>query len=117
MRRWALSPGARGLHAHPERSTLNNTQYQRRKSIVVRSGLADDRADSRHVGVLDRPAQRVGEQSFGRGSHKCIRPAEQRLAEVVRTVKRRTVHELTRRIDRYARIALTPRPNLVEVLQ
>src|SRR5216110_3503438 len=50
---------------HPERRAVDDAEHERRHAKVVLSGVADDRADRGHVGVLDPPSERVGHQVFG----------------------------------------------------
>src|SRR5437773_5778793 len=49
-------------HPHLEWSTLDDTQNDRRKPVVIFRRIPDDRADHRHIVILDAPAQTVGHQ-------------------------------------------------------
>ena len=43
--------------AHPERGAVDDAEDERRDAVVVLRRVADDRANRRHVGVLDAPAR------------------------------------------------------------
>src|SRR5690606_11073960 len=49
------------LHVHRERRALDDSHQQRRESIVILGGIAGNRADERHVLVLDSAAQGIGQ--------------------------------------------------------
>src|SRR6185295_14292534 len=46
------------LHFHLKWLALDHAEYQRGEPVIVLGGAPDDRADRRHIVILNRPAQR-----------------------------------------------------------
>src|SRR5690349_15084237 len=55
------------LGPHLKRRAARDAQDQRREPVILAGGIAHDRADCRHVAILQTAAQRVGQQLFGHG--------------------------------------------------
>ena len=99
LRLFRLFPGhraARSTHTpHPELFALDDRLDDRRKPIIASCRAAHNPADGGHVVGLQLAARRIRQQSLGKRLHELLGAAQQRLAQVVGTVDRRAVGQLT----------------------
>ena len=58
---------------HQERRTLHDAQDERRPAVVVRRRVADDLPDRRPIGVLEPPAECVGQQLLRDRARETVR--------------------------------------------
>ena len=106
--------------AHLERHAANDTQDQRRESVVLGARVTDGGADHRHVGRRQAAADRIGQQLLGHRAHERLRVAHEGVPERDDAVKPGAVGQLSRRVDRIAErpaVLHAPRANRVEVLE
>src|SRR5258708_25326837 len=66
---------------HLKRLALHDAHDQRRKTVIVRAGVAHDFAHGGHVVGLEAAAERVGQHLFGHGADENFGTAEQSLAK------------------------------------
>src|SRR6185503_16557526 len=101
---------------HLERRAPDDAEHERRPAIVT-GGLSSHLAYERFVVELDATAKRVGHQLLGESANEHLGTLEHRLTERDGTIDLRAVRQLSRRVDRAARLLLTPLPEAVEVLE
>ena len=90
------------------------------ETVVVGRRLTDDAANRGHVVIVETSAQRVGHQVFReRLNELMIGPIDQRPAQIVRSIDRRTIRQLTGRLDWRLRVGVvdTELTHRVEILQ
>jgi hypothetical protein len=68
------------LHSHLKWIALHYALDERRKTIVVLPGFPRDRANHRHIVVLECAAGGVSEQLFGYRADENVGSAQERLA-------------------------------------
>src|SRR6266850_1370776 len=122
-------PGARGLdlvarngglltlRIHLERLASDNAEHQRGETVLIARRVPGERADQRHVPILDAAAQRIRQQLFRDDLHELIGVAEKPRAEACRIVDLRAVEQLRRRVHGSALFVRAPQPDPVEVLE
>src|SRR5262245_16195471 len=108
-------PGRFGVAA--ECVALYDADHQRREAIVVRSGVTDDRADQRHVVVLNAAAESVGQQSLGDVSNELRRIAKHRFSQSGDAVHLAAVDKYADRVDRLPLVFRSPMTDRIKVLE
>src|SRR6266446_4252997 len=92
------------FHLHLERSAFDDSENERRKLIVSAGGISKDRADNRHVVILDSTAEAVRQKHLGHGTYKLFRTLQNRLAKTHWALDPGSVKECVCRIDLRAAI-------------
>ncbi len=78
----------------------DDAEDERRESVVVLRSAVHHRPHRRHVEVLHRAAERVGEEFLGRVGRERVGSRQQGRPQIGRTVQLRAVHELAGRVHR-----------------
>src|SRR4029079_6475161 len=101
-----LSFGSRRCLPHLERRTLDHSENQRSKGVIVAGGLSDNGANGRPIIVLHVAPESVDLQFLGNGRHELFRVTEQSCFQSGHPVEFLAAGENTRGIDRIACIPI-----------
>src|SRR5579862_1834968 len=81
--RWFSAPSVliRLRRLHLERHAVDDAEDQRREAVVAARRGLDDRANDRHVRILEAAAERIRQQHLGGRARELVGPVDDRLAQ------------------------------------